>query len=307
MKKLIGILLVIIFGGAAYAQQTPMFTHYMYNTLSVNPAYAGSRQALTLCALTRHQWVGLEGAPATQTFTAHSPIFKNQLGMGASVVNDKIGPSNSISFYTDFSYRMQLSKKGWLSFGLKTGFNQVNTDYNALLLNEGVDPAFNTANDQLFLPNFGVGVYFKNDKFYAGLSSPMLLEHNLTNDGNDNSDYDKLIRHYFFIAGGVKKISTNTLFKPTVLVKGAANAPLEADLSANFLLYDQFWVGAMYRTRASVGALIGYQLNSEFVVGYSFDWATTALSSYNNGTHEIMLTYDLVYKSKSRIKSPRYF
>jgi len=286
-----------------------MFTHYMFNTLAVNPAYAGSRDALTITGLHRSQWVGFDGAPVTQTLTAHTPIFNGNTGLGLSVINDKIGPTNTTSFYADFSYTIKLTKKAKLSFGLKGGLNLMSNDLTTLELDDANDPSFNSYESSDLLPNFGFGLYYYTDRFYAGLSIPKLLENDFTTNTVDGgTDLASEKRHYFLIIGSVFDINETIKFKPTGFLKVANGAPIEGDITGTFIFNDKFWLGAMYRTGDAAGLLAGLNITDQLALGYSFDWSfVNTTVTYNGGSHEIMLRYDFIYKSDDKIRSPRYF
>src|SRR3990172_7788836 len=158
------------------AQQAPLFTHYMYNTLAVNPGYAGSREALTVTALHRSQWVGFDGAPTTQTLTMHTPLINQHIGVGLSVLNDKIGPTNNTSLVADFAYRMKLTQKSKLAFGLSAGANILQANINALNLDQQNDVSFQSNINNKITPNVGFGAYYSRDRFYTGISTPNLLQ-----------------------------------------------------------------------------------------------------------------------------------
>jgi len=290
------------------AQQDPMYTHYAFNTLAVNPAYAGSREALTLTALHRSQWVGFDGAPISQTLTLHSPILNNKLGLGLTVINDNIGPTNFTSFYADFAYKIKVSEKGNLSLGLKGGGNLVKGELTTLTLDQGGDNAFSQDISSRFLPNFGFGVYYYTPSWYVGASTPKLLQN--TYDENMSTSVSREQRHYFVIAGTVFNLteSDKLKLKPTAFVKVTESAPIQADLTALFILYDKVELGAMYRTGDALGVLLGYDLTPQFRVGYSYDFSyANKTTQYNGGSHEIMLRYDFVFKNQGKIVSPRYF
>jgi type IX secretion system PorP/SprF family membrane protein len=285
----------------AFSQQDAMFTHYMYNTLAVNPAYAGSRDALTVTGLYRNQWAGFKDAPVAQTITVHTPIFAG-LGLGASFVNDQIGPIKNSSYYLDISYRLKF-EKSYLSFGLKGGINSNKLDLVSLYTQTPNDPLLTGDNQKDVKPNFGAGVYYHTDKYYLGFSVPKLLE-------NSDSEEDAVnaLRHYFFIAGAVFDINENIQLKPTTFVKVVPSAPIELDATATFILFKTFNVGAMYRTGDAFGLLAGLNLTKQLTLGYSFDWSmTNKTGTYNNGSHEIMLRYDFFFISPKKIKSPRNF
>lgn len=306
MKKLIIILTAFLIGNAVFSQQDAMYTHYSFNTLAVNPGYAGSRDVITVTGLHRSQWVGFDGAPITQTLTLHSPIFTEAIGIGLSLVNDKIGPIKQTSFYADLSYRISLTKRTKLAFGLKGGGNLLQGDLASLETTTANDQAFINVQNR-FMPNAGVGVYLSNEKWYMGVSAPKLLENGLTAT-NTAGGLNKESRHYFFIAGFVTKLSNSIKLKPTTFVKATEAAPLEADITAMFIFQDKLELGIMGRTGDAVGALIGFNFTPQFRAGYSFDWSfenTTGL--YNAGSHEIMLRYDIINVEKDKIRSPRYF
>lgn len=306
MKKLTLIFTTLLVSCIGYSQQDAMYTHYSFNTLAVNPAYAGSRDVITVTGLHRSQWVGFDGAPTTQTLTIHSPIFTESLGFGASLVNDKIGPIKQTSFYIDLSYKINLSSKTKLSFGLKGGGNLMQGDLNNLETTTANDNAFVNIENQ-FMPNAGIGLYLFNENWYFGISSPRVLENSLTLSNTVNT-LNKEKRHYFFIAGYITKLTNTLKFKPTTYIKATEAAPLEADITAMLIFQDKLELGLMARTGDAVGALIGFNFNSQFRAGYSFDWSfqnTTGL--YNSGSHEIMLRYDIVNLKKDKIRSPRYF
>jgi len=308
MKKLI-IILGLIVNLVAQAQQDPMFTHYMYNTLMINPAYAGSRDALTITGITRNQWVGFDGAPITQTLTVHSPVGSEQVGLGASIVQDKIGPTKSTSVFADFSYRIRLSQKSKLSFGLNGGFSFFSADLPSVLLDQQNDVDFAQKIQNRPMPNFGFGLYYTRERFYAGISTPKLLKDNYY-EGTTlaNLTAAKEQGHYYYIMGSVFSLSRFVDFKPSGLIKMTKGAPIETDLSALFEFNNRLTAGVMYRTGDALGVLIGLNITDQLSIGYSFDFSTTNTTvTYNQGSHEIMLRYDFLYNNVHRIKSPRYF
>jgi type IX secretion system PorP/SprF family membrane protein len=306
MKKIVILIVLCVLFSELKAQQDPMFTHYMYNTIAVNPAYAGSREALTVTGLARNQWVGIKGAPVVQTLTFHSPIYNNKLGLGFSFMNDKIGPINNTSANVDFVYRIKLTPKAKLAFGIKGGINIRQNKLSSVALTQQNDASFQYDFRSELLPNFGFGMYYYTPKFYFGLSSPKLLENKFkAAPGSLALSSEK--RHYFLITGCVVNLNEDFDIKPTILVKVVTGAPVEGDLSAELFYRNKFSIGVMYRTADGIGALVGFNVNEQFRIGYSYDWALTQLNKYNSGSHEIMLRYDFIYKDKSKLKSPRYF
>jgi len=305
MKKLLyATIAILCLSNALRAQQDAMFTHYMYNTLWLNPAYAGTRDAFTITGIHRSQWVGFDGAPLDQTITMHSPLLNGKMGIGLSLLNDKIGPTKSTIIALDLSYQVRLSRKSQLSFGLKGLVNMYSNNLSKLNLDNQNDVSF-SQNFSRTLPNAGAGIYYYRERFYVGVSTPKLLENKLNGGLSAQS---KEQRHYFFIMGTVIRLSQDVKLKPTCFVKATEGAPVEGDVTASFLFRDKLSLGAMYRTGDAVGALIGFNFTEQFSAGYSFDWSmANTTGKYNSGSHEIMLRYDLISKSKAKIKSPRYF
>ena len=317
MKKLIIISIVFLVFIDLKAQQDPHFTHYMFNTLAVNPGYAGSRDALTVTGLYRNQWIGFKGAPFTQTITLHAPVLNDKLGIGLSLLNDRIGPTNNTSVFADFAYRIPVgqSKKGRLAFGIKGGLDIKQFYLSEVSTREDLDPQFTTYKNKL-LPNFGFGVYYYAENFYVGASVPKILENYFEEDDTVNGDKTegkaRQTRHYNLIVGGMIKMGKSLKFKPTMLLKVVESAPPTLDLTASFLIKDRVWLGAAFRTAIksvdAVSALVGVNITDQLALGYSFDYSILNRSfKYNGGSHELMLRYDFIFGNKAKIKSPRYF
>lgn len=293
------------------AQQDAQFTQYMYNTQIVNPAYAGSRGALSFGALYRTQWVGFEGAPKTGTFTVNSPIgVLENMGLGLSIVRDEIGPSIESNVNVDFSYTIQTSETADLSFGLKAGVDLLDIDFMKLNIFDTNDPRFQNNVDNKIQPQIGAGLYYNTDKFYAGLSVPNFLttkhydESNINNIDNETIAAERL--HYFLIAGYVFDLSENVKFKPATLVKAVSGSPLQWDVSANFLINEKFTVGAAYRWSAALSGLVGFQATDAIFIGFGYDYQTTDIEQYSDGSYEIMLRFD-VFSNPERVVAPRFF
>lgn len=303
--------IVLLFTGwtIALAQQDPMYTHYMYNTLGVNPAYAGSREVLTATLLHRSQWVDFKGSPVTQTISLHAPVFGDAFSLGGSLVNDKIGIVRNTSAYLDIAYRFRLSANSKLAFGLKFGGTSLSADLTSLKLDYGGNTPDNAFAEDLsgkITPNIGFGVYYSRDRFYMGLSTPRLIQ-NGYKGGADSVLYNEK-RHYFFIIGSAINLAKDFDFVPTAFVKITEAAPIEADFSACFRYKNSFEIGAMYRTLDAVGLLAGIGITNNLYLGYSFDWSfENNTAKYNKGSHEIILRYDFFYGGKGRVYSPRYF
>lgn len=285
------------------AQQDSQYTQYMYNTIAVNPAYAGSRGALSVFGLYRTQWVGLDGAPETSTFSVNTPLNNSDLGLGVSLVNDKIGPTNENTLSADLSYTVPTSETYKLSFGIKATANLFNLDVNKLSFEDQGDPQFQDLRNKI-TPNIGAGVYWHSDKAYVGLSIPNFIETNRYN-GNENAIFKDKI-NYYFMAGYVFELDYYTKFKPALLTKMVQGAPLQIDVSGNFMFNDKFVLGLAYRWSASVSALAGFQVSDGLYIGYGYDHETTRLRKYNSGSHEIFLRFEF-FNNYNRITSPRFF
>ena len=290
---------------ASFAQQDAQFTQYMYNTININPAYAGSRGALSVFGLHRTQWVGLDGAPETSCLSVNTPINNSNLGVGVSLINDKIGPTNENNFSVDLSYTVQTSANFKLSFGIKGTANLFNLDINKLNPENQGDPQFQDFNSK-FSPNVGAGIYWHSDKAYIGLSVPNFIETNRYND-NDVAIYKDKI-NYYLIAGYVFDLDhyEYVKFKPAVLTKMVEGAPLQIDVSANFMFIDKFVVGVAYRWSASLSAMVGFQITEGLYLGYGYDRETTNLNNYNSGSHEIFLRYEF-FRKNDKMTTPRFF
>ncbi|WP_254504130.1 type IX secretion system membrane protein PorP/SprF [Aquimarina spinulae] len=300
---------------ASYAQQDAQYTQYMYNTISVNPAYAGSRGVLSIMGLHRSQWVGLDGAPRTQTLTLNTPIGGNErVGLGLSIVNDQIGPTDETYFDIDFSYTIPTSETGKLSLGIKAGGHLLNVDFQKLSQFNTNDALFESNIDNKFSPNVGVGVYYHTNKFYVGLSAPNLLETDHFDESTTTSSSDAVSFlaeeriNYYLIAGHVFDLSDDVKFKPAVLSKLVFGAPLQVDISANFLLYDRLTLGAAYRWSAALSGTIGFQISDALMIGFAYDRETTELgqSQFNDGSYEVFLRFEL-FKKYNRMLTPRFF
>ena len=307
------LLMLALWGGASQAQQDAQYTQYMYNTLSINPAYAGSRGQLSLAALYRSQWAGLDGAPETFTLNFHSPIRDSRIGYGVSVIHDNIGNGVVQETYLDaaVSYTIDVSQTAKLSFGLKAGGSLLSLDFSELL-NFDQEPVDQKNIDNQFAPNFGVGVYYHSDRFYAGISAPNLLEteyfDNSAQDSNEIQFLSTERINLYFITGYVFDLNYNLKLKPALLTKAVSGAPLQVDLSATFLYNEKFSFGAAYRWDAAVSGLIGFQLNDQLMLGLAYDRETTALggTQFNDGSFEIFLRWELI-KSFQGLVSPRFF
>lgn len=292
----------------SFAQQDAQYTQYMYNTVSVNPAYAGSRGHMSIAALYRAQWVGLDGAPETQTLNLHTPMGYRGLGMGLSVVNDVIGPTSETYFDLDFSYTIQTGIEGQLSFGLKASAHLLDIQFSELNQDtgQGPDPTLQQNIDNRFSPNVGAGIYYHDERFYAGLSVPRMLETEHFDESNLSTARERM--NWYLITGYVWDVNPFLKFKPALLTKWVEGAPLQVDVSANFMFNEKFIAGAAYRWDAAFSGMFGFQISDQFLIGLAYDREITDLgaTTFNDGSFEIILRYDFL-RSLGNLKSPRFF
>ncbi|WP_291869657.1 type IX secretion system membrane protein PorP/SprF [Maribacter sp.] len=299
------IMVTLLFCSVLTAQQDAQYTQYMYNTVSVNPGYAGSRGQASVAALYRAQWLGLEGAPTTKTFNFHSPIGYRGVGLGLSAVKDDIGPTSETNFDIDFSYTIWTSKVARISFGLKASANLLDVRFSEL--NQfTTDISLQQNIDNRFSPNIGAGVYYHTDKFYLGLSVPRFLETNHFDESSLSTAKEQM--NFYLITGYVWDLNPNLKFKPSLLTKMVQGAPLQVDLSANFMLNDKFIIGGAYRWDAAFSGMVGFNISNKFLIGLAYDREVTDLgnSSFNDGSFEVVFRYDFIH-TKDHLKSPRFF
>ena len=274
MKSFFSIIILVVLcvftSTSTFAQQDPHYTQYMYNTMSVNPAYVGSRGYKTITALGRTQWVGFEGAPDTQTLSYDSPIGYRGLGLGFNLVNDNIGPSHETYLDGNLSYTIETGEEGNLAFGLKLGGRLLNIDWSKGNIFDLEDDNFQNINNK-FLPTVGAGIYYYKPKWYLGLAVPNFLksEHY---DGSLAAGETSIERmHFFLIAGYVFDLSEDIKFKPAALAKAVSGAPLSIDVSANFMFVEKFVAGLAWRWDDAISGLLGFQVSDAFYLGYAYD------------------------------------
>ncbi|KAB8151190.1 type IX secretion system membrane protein PorP/SprF [Kordia sp. TARA_039_SRF] len=305
MKNLYIALFVLLFSLPSFAQQDPQYTQYMYNMAVINPAYAGSREGISLGALYRNQWTGFDGAPRTFTFFGHSPVGKN-VGLGLSLISDQIGPVKETNTYVDFAYTLNLGGAHKLAFGIKGGltFHDIGllSQVNPTLIDQGDEAFSSNVNETTF--NIGAGVFYYSDNYYLALSVPNFLQGKHL-DVNGRA-FGSEVQHYFLTGGYVFQASPNTKIKPSFLVKSAFGAPTSFDLNLNALFYEKFEIGASYRLDDSFSGMVNFAINPRLRIGYAYDAVTSEISSVANASHEVFLLFDLYFPRKIS-RSPRYF
>jgi type IX secretion system PorP/SprF family membrane protein len=307
--KALGILAIVFASFTSSAQQDPMYTQYMFNTQTINPAYAGTWESLGFLVLGRHQWTGWDGAPETYTFSMQTPLRNERVALGLNVINDKVGFEKRFYMFADYSYLVPLSEKTNLRLGLKGGFTNYSHNLQEHNILDPNDPSFIGDISNKMKPNFGVGAFLYSKRAYVGFSIPKIVNSSFENDF-ENFSVEGELRHYFLMAGAVFNLGENVKFKPSVLTKASFSSetgtPLQVDMSSNFLIKDRLWLGAMYRTGDSYGFIAQFLFQKNIRVGYAIDFATSNIKNHNNGTHEVMVSYELKFK-KENVVSPRYF
>lgn len=304
-KNIVAVFLLSFFGVTeVLAQQDPHYTHYMYNTSNINPGYTGSRGMLSVFGMYRTQWVGLDGAPKTANLSIDTPFGDSKLSGGLNYTNDQIGAmdENNISF--NIAYAIDLNSEYKLAFGLKGTANILNVDFTKLDIYDEEDPEFQENINNKFNPNFGAGLYMYSDKGYLGFSIPTFLTRERSKNEGTKLMREKM--HYYLMGGYVFELNPSLKFKPAFLAKAVAGAPLEVDLTANFLIVDRFTLGAAYRWDSSISALAGFQINDGLFIGYAYDADTSKLSRYNSGSHEVFMRFDL-FNKYNKVTTSRFF
>ncbi len=299
------LILLSVFAKSVKSQQDPIYTQYLTNLLSIQPAYAGISGVLTINALSRAQWVGWEGAPNSNTFTMHFPMKSFNVGLGLSIVNDKWGPILQNGLYADYAYRIILKPRQYLALGIKAGFNTYHARFTDLELNDPLDPSFAQNVDFKMLPNVGFGVLWHSDIFFLGISMPKLFKNNIVDD-SDKKVYREVL-HAYAMGGYVFSVADNVKLKPTALFRWSEQTPSYIDLAANILLYERVWFGATYRLKNSYALSFQFNVNSQLRFGYSFDLTTFHQNMINSGTHEFTINYEFHNTKRAKRYTARYF
>ncbi len=287
------------------AQQELQMSTYFFNQLYINPAYAGSQKSLVVNATIRDQWTSFKGAPKSQILSMHAPLKKDLIGLGFSIINDKIGARSNKTVALDLSIGVKLNKKNHrLALGLKLGLDVYQTNFNnAKIQDNSEDTYLEGYNYTKVLPNVGAGLYYYGDRFYLGVSSPRILKNSFNLPSGQNALQEN---HFYFFGGCVIKLNSLVNMRPSVIIKYVNNAPLSIDANLSFLILDKVWIGAMYRYNSALGMNIIYNITERMSVGYAYDYGLNNIQKYSAGSHEIMLSYKFKSKSKGFI-SPRYF
>lgn len=304
MKKLSHLIILLLVSVSLIAQQDAMYSQYMFNMLAVNPAYAGNREVLSITGLSRTQWVGMEGAPVSNTLSFDAPIKNKQIGLGIQLFNEKIGVTSSTGMYGSYAYRIRF-KKSTLAFGLQGGAVHFTANLNQVLLDRSGIPSDKSfqANASVLMPSLGAGIFLSDDRYYVGLSVPGLLSTPIT-FGQDIQVHRA--NHLFLMSGYVFKLNNNFKLKPSMLLKAVTGAPLELDMNLNLWMYDKLALGVSYRTGDAAVGMIELQAAPNFRIGYAYDYSISALRYFHSGSHELILRYEFGF-TKDKILTPRYF
>jgi len=298
------LVVLILMAKTGTGQQEPQYSQYLFNVQSFNPAYSGTWESIGVTMFARQQWAGYEGAPATYSFTMQAPMRNDHIAFGLNVANDKIGFEKRLSFNADYSYQVKLSETTSLSFGLKAGITNYTNSLSEYRLYEEGDPRFLGNIENRVIPNVGTGVFLYNENFYLGLSVPKLIENKIKNNYNNFASGE--FRSYYLATGYVFSLSEGLMLKPALLLKAAEGVPLQADISANFLLKEKLWLGALFRTGKTYGFVAQWIFDKKLRLGYAVDFSYSTLRNFGHGTHEVMVSYE-ISSVKDRIISPRHF
>jgi type IX secretion system PorP/SprF family membrane protein len=310
-KKLFSILasalLVCVSNTNLFAQQYPVFTQYYFNELVINPAFAGAHVQLSLTTTYRNQWVNFPGAPRTFSFSGHTSLYNGKMGVGLLVNNDRIGSYDNQNVYGYYAYKVHF-RDATLSMGLQAGFNFLGVDFSQLDLQDPDDPSFAPLNE--FKPNFGAGIYYNRKNFFAGFSVPFILNSDLSSDVETIATNIKEARYYFLRSGAIFPITPKETVKlnPSILVRAQEGQPLSLDLNLGVVLHDVLSTGISWRSGDSIISFIDLKLSENFHFAYSYDWTSSDLRKFSNGSHEFMLNFRAKVTTKHReLNCPTYY
>lgn len=304
MKNIFQILFFFLLSAGSFAQHYPLNSQYMLNGLAINPAYAGSHEVFTISLLYRNQWTGFNGAPVTQTLCGHAPLKNKNIAVGVIIFSDKIGVTSQNGIYTNYAYRIEFPE-GKLSLGLKAGLNILHSRWEEIETIEPNDEQFMSNSDIHVVPNFGTGLYYYCDKYFIGLSVPLLLSYSEDTGKDILKFYHDFKNYNIHFHSGIKFIINNNFYiMPSFLLKYIPGTNTQIDINCKVGYKNMYCAGFSYRTSDAVVALLEYQLNSQFMIGYAYDITISELNRYNNGTHEIMLRYFFGYKLNA--SNPRF-
>lgn len=306
-KGRVFIWMVLILSGtqSLFAQQLPLFSEYMFNTLEINPAYAGFRNSVNVTTMYRKQWTGFKTAPQSTFFSIDMPISDKRVGVGIKLVDDRDEITKTLGAQAVYSFKIPTGMYSTLALGLQGGAYNFKTDYTKVDVIDPNDPSFSQNVNSIRL-NFGTGIFFNTEKFYAGISSPNLVRNNF-NKSQNTGNFSELKQnmHVYFNTGYVFELSEDLLIKPSILVRGVIGSPLSYDINTNFWIADMLGLGLSYRNKSALVGIIDLKILPQLRMGYAYDHSISSLNIISKGSHEVILRYELSYDRTSL--SPRYF
>lgn len=314
-NKYIITVIIGFFSIVAQAQQDAGFSMYFFNPVYINSGYAGSRETYSGSLVHRSQWVGMTDAPTTQSLSIHSAIPNSKVGLALQVYNDNVGPMSNTGLKLTYAYHIPLTAKTKLSLGISGMMNNISIDWNKINIDDNTDPAFVGNAASSWVPDASAGLYLYQERFYAGLSANHLLESKYDLTNSPGADMAKFYRQFYLTSGIVIPVSKSVDLRPSVLFKYVQSAPVLGELDATVIFYQKLFLGVGYRTGKRIGIdgfdnmLIGiaqFQITEQFSLGYSYDYYLNRSSTYNGGTHEFMLGFD-ISGVRTKMSNPRFF
>jgi type IX secretion system PorP/SprF family membrane protein len=305
MKRNLLIIGIVLCGPALLAQLEPLSSQYLLNTLAINPAYAGNREALSITMLHRTQWTGFEGAPRTETLALHTPLRNERVGLGILAMNDRAGISSTRVFMGNFAYRIHAGD-GIMSMGLGGGISILRKRWDELIAVDPEDELVPVSTENYLLPDFSIGIYYNSDRFFFGFSVPMFLSHDFNQASGSYDLVNDLAEYNYYFNGGVLlNLSSRWKVMPSVMIRYKQSSIPQMDINAHVIYHDRIWLGISYRSNNSLIGMITYQANNQLAVAYSYDMGLGSVGRYMGGSHEIMIRYDFRYIID--VINPRYF
>lgn len=293
--------------GFAQAQQDLQYTQFVFNKLYFNPAYAGNNCLLCASAIYRKQWMGINGAPTSQTFTLHGSLLQEKLGLGLSVNNDAIGLMNMTQIETSYAYRLQLSEDAFLNMGLRGSINFLRMRWSDADPTQVFDNSIPGGDASKIYPNFGLGLYYESSRYFVGVSVPRLFQNRIAFTENYSAMLEPRLQQHLFLMGGVLvPLSEKIDLSPSALIKFTKNAPLSLDLNLSFVFLKRLWLGLGYRTGDALNGIVQFAIIPNLKLGFAYDFTLSRLQQYNRGSLEFGLEYCLQNRSL-RLNNPRFF
>lgn len=293
-SKILGLVILLVLPVSLSAQQDPMYSMYLFNPMSINPAYSGSTNQFQAIGLYRRQWMNFPGSPGTSTCTVHGPLNGEKMGIGLSFVNDQVGLMKTTSFMAAYSYKLKF-ESSTLAFGLQAGIRNFNVSLTDVQVSEqnAFDVAF-ANNVTSWNLNFGTGLFWFGEKWFAGLGIPHLRNHLLRSNELNYEDVARLRTHTYLYGGYVFDLGSDIKLKPSALLKKVVGAPYQLDINANALYKDLYGFGISYRTGSSLMLTAEVKLTKNFRLGYATDFTINKLRGQTGASHEIMVRYEFL-------------